>query len=120
MLPNFLTRKYHYFAFYKTISVDKQLGQNINPEIQKFIKKYFFLRGRKSLYFEPYTSSRQDTYLMFGTPNGSKGKIFRNGLIFLLEFYSSIMDTSLTISPDFKKTEHRIGDEIVYIYKVKK
>ena len=118
-LPNFITRKYHYFAVVKVGTVEKQLGLNIKPEIAKFLNRYFFWRGRKSLYFEPYTNTRQETYVVFGTPEGSKGTINRNCLIFLLEFYASISDPNLRISPDFGETKKTIGEDIIYIYKVK-
>ena len=117
---NFITRKYHYFIVVKIGAVDKKIGMNINPKISKFIRSYFFWRGRGTPYFEPYTSPIQETFLVFGTVNGSKGKINRNCLIFLLEFYASINDQNLVVSPDFKEVRKIVDGETIFIYKIEK
>ena len=116
---NFLFRKYHYFIVFKVQDFNPE--KNLNPAIVKFINRYFFWRGRKVKYFEPYISKNDlFTYLIWGTTQSSK-TINRNCLIFLLELYSHMTNPEqFSVSPEFKTKKVYIEDQELIIYRVKK
>jgi hypothetical protein len=116
---NFIFRRYHYFIVYKVNNITENVSLDL--KIQSFIKKYFFLRGRKVNYFEPYTSKLDmSAYLIFGSSSTQGQVINRNSLIFLLELYASLNDENIKISPEFKKKTRIINNTEISIYRIKK
>lgn len=116
---NFIFRKYHYFIIAKANLTSDSTA--ISPKIYKFAQRYFFWKGRKVEYFEPFTSKEsQETYIIIGTTKASK-TVNRNCLIFLLEIYAALTSPEkFTVSDEFHKTVKKLGDEEVIIYRVRK
>lgn len=116
---NFLFRKYHYFVVLKIKDFNPQ--KNLDPQIIKFIDRYFFWRGRKVKYFEPHTSKNDlFTYLIWGTAQSNK-TINRNCLIFLLELFAHMSNPeSFQVSQEFETTVKHINGQQLTIYKVRK
>lgn len=117
---NFLHRKYHYFVIVKTdFANEKQ--KTVAPKVFKFIKKYFFWRGRSVKYFEPIISKdTQEAFVVFGTAKGER-TVNRNCLIFLLELFAAVSAPSqYKISNDFTRTTKTIGGQELQIYRIKK
>lgn len=116
---NFLFRRYHYFIVLKIQDFNPE--KPLDPEIVKFINRYFFWRGRKVKYFEPYTSKNNlFTYLTWGTAKSSK-IINRNCLIFLLELFAYMSNPEqFKVSSEFETITKRINGQELIIYKVKK
>lgn len=117
---NFIHKKYHYFIVCKVDTSEKK-DNLVGAAVYKFLKRYFFWRGRSVKYFEPFISTEtHDTFAVFGTAKGEK-TVNRNCLIFLLELYASLTNPSqFTISHDFTRTTKSIGAIEVTIYRVKK
>jgi hypothetical protein len=116
---NFIFRKYHYFIITRANLTSESSA--ISPKVYKFAKRYFFFRGRRVEYFEPFTSKEtQETYIIIGTAKGAK-TVNRNCLIFLLEIYAALTTPNeFTVSNDFKKTVKQIKDSEIIIYRVRK
>lgn len=116
---NFLTKKYHYFIVCKADTTSKE--NLVEPKIYKFVKRYFFWRGRKVKYFEPFTSREtQETFAVFGTAKGEK-TVNRNCLILILELYAALTSPNqFKTSDEFKSFSQRVGEQTITIYKVAK
>lgn len=116
---NFLFRRYHYYVVCKAnLTSDKSL---VSAPIYKFVKRYFFWRGRSVKYFEPFISKEtQETFAIFGTAKGER-TVNRNCLIFLLEVFASLSSPAqFKISNDFTSHTRTFGDQTITIYRVKK
>ena len=116
---NFIFKRYHYFIVAKANLTSESTA--ISPEIYKFAKRYFFFKGRRVEYFEPFTSKEsQETYIIIGTTKASK-TVNRNCLIFLLEIYATLTSPEkFTVSEEFHRTVKSLGDKEVIIYRVRK
>lgn len=91
---------------------------SLSKELLKWIKNYFWWRGKKVSYFEPYTNKTTlKGTVVAGTPN-KPNAIKRTSLIFLLELYAHLEDKNMPLSFEGKKIE-KLG-YVVTIYKIPK
>lgn len=90
----------------------------VSKELLKWIKNYFWWRGKKVSYYEPYTNKTTfKSSIVAGTPN-KPNAIKRSCLIFLLELFAHFEDQNMPLSFKGRKFE-KLG-YIVTIYKVPK
>ena len=105
--------------YYFTFQIDKIKDKTIPKHIIKYINRFLFWRGRKILYFEPFTDNFGVTTIVIGSLE-AKQKVNRNGLIFILELYAHLKDSNISVSDDFKSRTHKLKDYAITIYKIKK
>ena len=112
-----LTRKNNYFAVVKINSVTQKV--NISDKAMKAIKSYFWWRGKKVEYFEPFTAKEyQESYVIFGTPKSYK-TMNRKCFIFIMELYASLKDKSIPIDKGYEEKIKECDDCVINFYKVR-
>lgn len=109
-----LFRQNEYF-----VVVSLQPGKfSVEKTLLKWVKKYFWWRGKNVAYFEPHTSKlTNQTTIVMGTPN-KPNAIKRNCMIFLLELFAHLENKNIPITFE-KKTIEKFG-YVVDLYKIKR
>lgn len=88
----------------------------LDPKFLRWVKSYFWWRGKVVSYFEPHTARlTSQASFVIGTPN-KPNAILRSCMIFLLELYAHLEDKNIPISFP-KKTIEKFG-YVIDIYKI--
>lgn len=91
----------------------------LDSKILKWVENYFWWRGRRVEYFEPYTSKNHlHTFIIVGTVS-ARDKIKRQALIFMLELFARMENPNIEVSQDFPQFSKEIEGTNLDIYKVK-
>ena len=113
-------RRYSYFVHYEIETLEEK---NFNKKVARFVKKFFFLRGGVTRFFEPFTPPRQHyTHLIFGTaPVDRGGRMNRNAFIFIMELYAQFEDPEVfQVDQKIKHTIRNVDGVELHIYRIPK
>jgi predicted AAA+ superfamily ATPase len=115
----FLFQRYHYFI---VVELGDTLSQaQISPKVLRYIKRFFFFKGYRMNYFEPFTKSIDGKIRIITGTDNKKKSIKRNTMIFLLELFAHLNNPELyTVSNDFPVITKIVDGVVLKIYKIKK
>jgi len=112
-----LFKKNYWFITFKIAATKKE--KNIPQYLVKKIKRYFWWCRQKVNFFDPHTGRDGYTTLAFGTAT-VEDKANRNVVIFLMELYASIQDSSKEVTKDFFYKTMKYREFELTFYKVPK